>query len=61
MSNIHPTAIIDASASIHESVNIGPYSIIGPNVVVAEKCELKSHVVLQVPTNIGPGNKIFSL
>ena len=60
MSNIHPTAIIDASASIHESVNIGPYSVIGPNVVVAEKCELKSHVVLKGPTNIGPGNKFFS-
>ena len=60
MSNIHPTAIIDASASIHESVVIGPYSVIGPDVVIAEDCQLKSHVVLQGPTNIGPGNKFFS-
>ena len=60
MSNIHPTAIIDASASIHESVVIGPYSVIGPDVVIAEKCELKSHVVMKGPTNIGPENKFFS-
>lgn len=32
MSNIHETAIIDPSAKIHSSVNIGPYSIVGPDV-----------------------------
>ena len=60
MSNIHPTAIIDASASVHESVVIGPYSVIGPDVVISEKCELKSHVVLKGPTHICSGNKFFS-
>ena len=60
MSNIHQTAIIDASALIHDSVKIGPYSVIGPDVSIAEKCELKSHVVLKGPSNIGPGNKFFS-
>ena len=45
MSNIHSTAIIDASASIHESVNIGPYSVIGPDVVIAENCELKLSLI----------------
>ena len=60
MSNIHQTAIIDASALIHDSVKIGPYSVIGPDVRIAEKCELKSHVVLKGPSNIGPGNKFFS-
>ena len=51
MSNIHQTAIIDASALIHDSVKIGPYSVIGPDVRIAEKCELKSHVVLKGPSN----------
>ena len=60
MSNVHQTAIIDASASIHDSVKIGPYSVIGPDVKIAEQCELKSHVVLKGPTNIGPRNKFFS-
>ena len=40
MSNIHPTAIIDESTSIHESVEIGPYSVIGPDVEIAENCRL---------------------
>ena len=41
MSNVHQTAIIDESASIHDSVKIGPYSVIGPDVKIAEQCELK--------------------
>ena len=36
---IHPTAIVDNKASIGENVSIGPYSIIGPNVVI-EKIQL---------------------
>jgi UDP-N-acetylglucosamine acyltransferase len=48
MSNIHPTAIVDSSASIHESVVIGPYSVIGPEVNIAADCELRSHVIIMV-------------
>ena len=59
MSNIHPTAIIDESTSIHESVEIGPYSVIGPDVEIAENCRLKSHVVMKGPTKIGPDNQFF--
>ena len=60
MSNIHPTAIIDSSASIHENVIIGPYSVIGPEVTIAADCELRSHVVINGPSNIDSGNKFFS-
>jgi UDP-N-acetylglucosamine acyltransferase len=31
---IHPTAIIDATAELDSSVEIGPYSIIGANVKI---------------------------
>lgn len=34
---IHPTAIVDPSAKIHEGVEIGPYCIIGPNVSIFEE------------------------
>ena len=34
MTKIHKTAIIDKSAKIHDSVFIGPYSIIGPEVTI---------------------------
>ena len=60
MSKIHPTAIVDSSASIHESVEIGPYSVIGPEVSIAADCELKSHVIINGPSNIDTGNKFVS-
>ena len=31
---IHPTALVDGDAQIHEEADIGPYTIIGPNVEV---------------------------
>ena len=34
---IHKTAIIDSKAKISSKVNIGAYSIIGPNVEIDEQ------------------------
>lgn len=56
---IHETAIVDASAKIADSVSIGPYSIIGPDVEIGEGCEIASHVVIKGPTKIGKNNRIF--
>ncbi len=56
---IHPTAIIDPSASLAENVHIGAYSIVGANVEIGRDTEIGPHVVLQGPTRIGCENKIF--
>lgn len=56
---IHPTAIIDPSAKIADDVTIGPYSIIGADVEIGSGCEIGSHVVIEGPTKIGRGNRIF--
>lgn len=56
---IHPTAIIDSSATIADDVIIGPYSIIGADVEIGSGCEIESHVVIKGPTKIGKNNKIF--
>ncbi len=56
---IHSTAIVDPSAQIASDVKIGPYSIIGPDVTIASGCDIKSHVVINGPTKIGPNNTIF--
>ena len=56
---IHATAIIDASAKIAANVSIGPYSVIGKDVVIEEDCEIASHVVINGPTHIGQATKIF--
>ena len=47
MSNIHRTAVIDKKAKLHESVKVGPYCVIGPEVSIDKECILKSHVVIQ--------------
>jgi len=56
---IHPTAIIDKSASIGEAVSIGPYSIIGAEVQIAAGTIIGPHVVINGPTSIGQNNHIF--
>jgi len=55
----HPTAIIDPHAQIANSVSVGPYSVIGENVELAEDCEVMSHVVLDGHTRMGRGNRVF--
>ena len=56
---IHQTAIIDPKAKISANVNIGAYSIIGPNVEVGEDTDINSHVSIAGYTKIGKKNKIY--
>jgi len=56
---IHPTAIIDKSAKIPSSCEIGAYSVIGADVQLGENCRLLSHVAIRGPTKIGSDNSIF--
>ena len=56
---IHPTAIIDPTAVIADSVEIGAYSIIGPHVEISAGTWIGPHVVLKGPSKIGKDNKIY--
>jgi UDP-N-acetylglucosamine acyltransferase len=56
---IHPTAIVSADARIHESVTIGPYSVIGEGVEIGEGTRIGPHVVLMGPTVLGRDNQVF--
>ena len=53
---IHETSIIHPSSKIDDSVEIGPYCIIGEDVEIKEGTKLLSHVVLRGPTYIGSDN-----
>ena len=55
----HPSSIIDPSAVIHESVEIGPFSLIGPGVKIDADTKVESHVIIKGPTTIGKRNHIF--
>lgn len=59
MSLIHPTAIVDPKAQIDESVEVGAYSVIGPNVKIGARSKIGPHVVVEGHTTIGVDNTIF--
>ena len=56
---IHATAIIDASAELDSSVEVGPYSVIGANVKIDAGTRVAGHVIINGPTTIGKNNQIF--
>ena len=56
---IHKTCIIDSKANIANNVEIGPYTVIGPNVEIQENTIIHSHVNISGKTTIGKGNKIY--
>ncbi len=56
---IHPHAIIDSSARLADGVQIGAFSIIGPNVEIGEGTWIGPHVVINGPTRIGKQNRIY--
>jgi UDP-N-acetylglucosamine acyltransferase len=58
--SIHPTAIVAKGARIPESCTVGPYCTVGANVVLGERCELVSHVVLDGHLTMGDDNRVFS-
>ena len=52
---VHPTALIDATATLGEGVEVGPWCTVGRNVVLGENVRLVSHVVVQQDTTVGAG------
>lgn len=56
---IHPTAVIDPRAELDSSVEVGPFSVIGPEVQIDTGTVIESHVVVKGPTRIGRDNHIF--
>ena len=59
MTLIHPTAIVAPEATLADDVAIGPYSVVGENVVLAAGVRLLSHVVIDGHTTIGEGTVIY--
>ena len=58
---IHSTAIIDKNAKIADDVEIGPYTIIGANVIIGKKSKIYSHVIIDGNTKIGINTKSIPL
>ena len=56
---IHSSAIVDSKATLHDGVEIGPFSIIGPKVTLGENCWVGNHVTLTGNTTIGRESKVY--
>jgi len=62
---IHPSAVIESTATVGKNVYIGPYVYIGENCRIGDDCALFPHVFIDDNTQIGkkctlnPGVKIY--
>jgi UDP-N-acetylglucosamine acyltransferase len=56
---VHATAIVDAAASVHPDADIGPFSIVGPEVHIDARTRLIAHVYCEGPTWIGEDNLFY--
>jgi len=51
--SIHPTAIVDSGACVHETAEVGPYCVVGTDVEVGPGTRLMAHIFLEGPTTVG--------
>ncbi|HKN77979.1 MAG TPA: acyl-ACP--UDP-N-acetylglucosamine O-acyltransferase [Lysobacter sp.] len=53
---VHPTAVVDASARLGEGVRIGPFCVVGAEVEIGDGTILGPHCTVAGPTRIGRNN-----
>jgi UDP-N-acetylglucosamine acyltransferase len=57
--SIHPTAIISPKAELGRDVMVGPYSIIGDDVILHDDIRIASHCVIEGPSEFGSGSVFY--
>lgn len=56
---IHPSAVVSATASLGSGVSIGAFCVIGDHVSIGDNVRIHHHVVIEGHTTIGAGTEIF--
>ena len=56
---LHPTAIVDRQAELDPSVEVGPYALIGPGVVLQAQVQVGGHSVVRGPTVVGARTRLL--
>ena len=59
MAEVHPTAIVHDGFRAGEGGSIGPFCTVGPEVVLGDNVELRSHAIVTGRTTIGAGTVVF--
>jgi UDP-N-acetylglucosamine acyltransferase len=57
--SIHPTAIVSPKAELGRNVSVGPYSIVGDDVILHDDVRIASHCVIEGPSEFGSGSVFF--
>ena len=56
---IHPTALVDPGAELDDSVEIGPFVLVGAHVCIGRGTRVGAHTVIEGRTRIGTDNQIY--
>jgi UDP-N-acetylglucosamine acyltransferase len=59
MANIHANAAVDPRAKLGSKVEVGPFTVIGPDVELGDGVVVHSHVVITGQAAIGAGCRIY--
>jgi len=59
LSRIHPNAVVSPLAQIGQDVEIGAFSVVEADTIIADGCTLASHVVIKAGTRLGPENRVY--
>lgn len=58
--SVHQTALIAAGAELGDDVEVGPYAVIGPQVVLAAGVKVGPHCVIEGETTVGAGTVLHA-
>jgi UDP-N-acetylglucosamine acyltransferase len=56
---VHPTAVVEAGATIGPGAEIGPYAVIGPKVTLGPGVTVKAHALVTGRTTLAEGVTVF--
>jgi len=59
VTKVHPSALVDPKARLGRGVSVGAFSVIGPEVSLADDVEIAAHVFVTGRTSIGTGTRVF--
>jgi UDP-N-acetylglucosamine acyltransferase len=59
MAAIDPSAQLASGAVLGKDVTVGPYCVVGPNVVLEDGCRLVAHVHVMGHTTLGAGTVVY--
>jgi len=56
---VHPSALVDPSAQLDSGVSVGPFCIVGPDILIHKNTRLDAHIYLNGKVEIGEENHFF--